>query len=136
MPYIVTTKAPTEPDAYGRFKDAQADGRIGPLSRRAVATLDQARAYASEQVVQRSYRADDFNARAWGDLEQSAIDIAEHGGTIGPLPDGTVIEVEQVREAALYNAIRPSLCCPTCGIQRSHVSGSHLIDAYNAVQEN
>jgi hypothetical protein len=27
---------------------------------------------------------------------QEALDLPEHGGTVGPLPDGTVIEVEQV----------------------------------------
>jgi hypothetical protein len=91
MPYIVTTKRPI---MYGE--------PIKDVSRRAVATHAQALLIASgvyQQAV--GYRknlgaeenlrrqAEDF-AR-WG-----SWDVPESGGTVGPLPDGTVIEVERV----------------------------------------
>lgn len=120
MPYIVTTTTPSADLGWRSEDPAQAD-----VTRRAVATLDEARRAAldlyeeSAGLVASGATADTFG---------------EQGGTV-TLPDGTVIEVEPVSEATLYNAIRPTLCCPTCGVQQSHVSGSHLIAAYNAAQE-
>jgi hypothetical protein len=125
MPYIVTT-TPREPEGWDDDSD------FAP-SRRAVATLEEARR-AARSTVERAMPIDrpGFSPRHGFLCNTDAL--PEEGGTIGSLPDGTVIEVERVSEAALYNAIRPTLCCPTCGIQQSHVSGSHLIDAYNAAR--
>lgn len=71
MPYIITTYP--EP--------TMAPGFVG--TRHAVATLDEAREHAFGRMVEDRRRED-------------AFDIPADGGTIGPLPDGTVI--------AAYNA--------------------------------
>jgi hypothetical protein len=85
MPYIVTTKRPGyRPSRIGYLDDMRV------VSRRAVATLEDARAAAQEACS-----GPDF----MGPLEASLI--SESGGTVGPLPDGTVIEVERVDA---YNA--------------------------------
>lgn len=76
MPYIITTK------------QEHLDG-WKPLSRRAVATLDEARSYAFRSMVE-----------YWPDKQvgegPNLMDLPGAGGTIGPLPDGTVIEIERV----------------------------------------
>jgi hypothetical protein len=115
-PYLITTM---QHRASTPVHQGNVSGEMPITSRRAVATLDKAR----------------LAVHAAGPSLRDADDaIHVTGGTVGPLPDGTVIEVAQVSESFLYNAIRPSLCCPTCGIQRVYVSGSHLFDAYNEAQ--
>lgn len=71
-PYIVTTKQPSL---------ALQDEPLIERSRRAVATLDEAMDYLCELVL------------FAGDPD-AALPVDESGGTVGPLPDGTVIEVE------------------------------------------
>jgi hypothetical protein len=73
MPYIITTKS--------RVK----------VTRRAVATLDEAQDGCYWIAV-------DHGTTSEG---AASIAIPHDGGTIGPLPDGTVIEVERVSLAAL-----------------------------------
>lgn len=77
MPYIITTYP--EP--------TMAPGFVG--TRRAVATLEEAREAA--YVAARHH--DDTDD---GEYETAAHRIDEAGGTVGPLPDGTVIEVTRV----------------------------------------
>lgn len=84
MPYIIETRYDHEPAA----RRLEAAGYVGEAfqlrhsvpTRTAVATLDEAR-----KVV-------------WGPLDWRGTceHISESGGTVGPLPDGTVIEVRQV----------------------------------------
>lgn len=76
MPYIITT-------THG-----ERDMRWPRVTRRAVATLDEAREVAWQAA--REHGADADTRRAHGGLKQAT------GGTIGPLPDGTVIEVTAV----------------------------------------
>lgn len=96
MPYIITTTDPQHvclsmPERCG----------VEPIvTRRAVATLDEARDWGADIVQD---RANNFSESAqvqsdYGYLAavNAALDIDESGGTIGPLPDGTVIEVQQV----------------------------------------
>lgn len=121
MPYIVTTR---------QSRDENNHPPEHPDECRAVATLEEARQDARNAVEDRAQQpgwTEDYIA-----ARETARALPEQGGSIGPLPGGTVIEVAPVSEATLYNAIHASLCCPACGIQQSHVSGSHLIEAYNA----
>jgi hypothetical protein len=83
MPYIITTRRPY----YSHDACAWATWES---PRHAVATLDEARAVAHELVIARD---PGFSARA----EPLTVP-----GTVGPLPDGTVITVEQ----DAYNAAR------------------------------
>lgn len=98
MPYIVTIKPP---DNLVRMTNPP---RQIPVSRRAVATLDEAR------------------------HEAFVVLISELGGTVGPLPDGTVIEVERVHENVIRAGSR----------HENPVSASldEIIAAYNESQGN
>ncbi len=102
MPYIVTTTRPTFP---GEFDD------YFP-SRRAVATLDEARDSARDEVTS----IPNWPRAAF----EMACDLPECGGTIsiGPLPDGTTIAVEKVGWAELAD----------------QGTGKRIIDAFNARQ--
>jgi len=75
MPYIIET----------RYSDCDFPGSCGEcdISRIAVATLDEARRITAREYREHVHRFMGFDTR-W---------ITESGGTIGPLPDGTVIEV-------------------------------------------
>jgi hypothetical protein len=83
-PYIVTTKRERP------LELAAPDLTDIPISRRAVATLAKARHDAELALV-------DYKARTGAMPERrfilAARTIAESGGTVGPLPDGTLIEV-------------------------------------------
>lgn len=78
MPYIIETSTPRYHSAFGR--------EVPHLTHTAVATLDEAAAV----VVEARNRA---NERRPGATTSIALD--ESGGTVGPLPDGTVIEVKR-----------------------------------------
>ena len=81
MPYIITTTYQRRPGPLG----------TDLLSRHAVATLDEAREYAWETVKQISGPSTATVAN-----RAACESITERGGTIGPLPDGTMIEVKPV----------------------------------------
>jgi hypothetical protein len=99
MPYIITTKS--------RVK----------VTRRAVATLDEAQDGCYWIAV-------DHGTTSEG---AASIAIPHDGGTIGPLPDGTVIEVERVSLAALAGS-------PVAQYNARHTA--EIIDAYNAAQDS
>jgi hypothetical protein len=109
MPYIITTTAPS-----ARSIDGQRD--VGYLvTRRAVATLEETRAAVWTQVFDSGSRR----------IDGSEVDaLPESGGTIGPLPNGTVIEVRRVRLLDLAVNVPGD----TLG------SEAAIIDAYNAAQ--
>jgi hypothetical protein len=83
MPYIITTK-----------RTCRCDGseHIGSESRRAVSTLEEARHHAYDETR----RVDS------GTGHRSAWRISSSGGSVGPLPDGTMIEVEPVSWGELH----------------------------------
>lgn len=84
MPYIVTTKRPGKygPQHYAH----EADRR----DLRAVATLEEARVAMWHAVPACDCKvACEYEAAC-----AKAFRLPESGGTVGPLPDGTVIEVE------------------------------------------
>jgi hypothetical protein len=109
MPYIVTTKR-TVPTDLGRDEVADA----GVLSRRAVATLEAILQYGSDQGWRRA-------------TVRAVASFPESGGTVGPLPDGTVIEVEPIAFSRLYDEVF------TVGVDPP-TTPTKLCDAYNARQ--
>jgi hypothetical protein len=140
VPFIVTTKRP-EP-TYPKGEE-RAVNVLHPVSRRAVATLEDAQAYVSGLVSGMTTSADNHGAR------KTAADqlwsMPESGGSVGPLPDGTVIEVECTTWASLDRAaliaehgstLDPvhhtdrSLDCPES--QVGEARQAQILDAYNA----
>jgi hypothetical protein len=121
MPFIVTTKRPTPPDETGQpycaacshyhegaclcpdcghptpcrdhFEGASVQTPSLDVSRQAVATLEEAKD-AAMQVV---YDGPPIRVKTEWELICMVIsDWPESGGTVGPLPDGTTIEVEEL----------------------------------------
>lgn len=83
MTYVVTTKS--------RYCGANDLGYLATLSRHEVATLEEARDAARAIFNAPDETQSEAFERAWA----ATWDIPEQGGTVGPLPDGTVIEVER-----------------------------------------
>jgi hypothetical protein len=92
MPYIVIT---TDTLLYAEDPTAEFEPDAKPVQqiRTAVATLDEARG-AADRIVLDGY-ADSFKSA--NDDRNALLALPESGGTIGPLPDGTVIEVRPSR---------------------------------------
>jgi hypothetical protein len=108
MPYIVTTK---RQQPTGHFERT-----IDPVSRRAVATLETVLQYGSDQGWRRA-------------TVRAVASLPESGGTVGPLPDGTVIEVvpmdeEEMRSYASISGVNDAYERPM----------TEILDAYNARQ--
>jgi hypothetical protein len=99
-PYIVTRK---RPGSYFAGREPQA------LSRRAVATLEEARTLL-------------IRSEHGGSLSTALLDTLP--GTVGPLPDGTVIAVEQTNWTDLAEPFTPE----------SFFGEQAILDAYNARQ--
>jgi hypothetical protein len=131
-PYIVTTKRRPPAAAYVRGLGVRP--RADVLSRRAVATLDGAKRYAISDnsgawvnEPREGKRPDDWQAAL-----DAILALPESGGTVGPLPDGTIIEVE----ATKYKRLRALLDAEA----RRHVDHApdpeawkqRILDAYNA----
>lgn len=91
MPYIITT---TDTRLYADDPTAEFEPGAKPVQTRiAVATLEEARNLCLDLTV-----------RSW--VSSVPIEnITEAGGTVGPLPDGTIIEVRQVTTAELEDAV-------------------------------
>jgi hypothetical protein len=110
-PYIVTTRQPAKVDHDEERAERE------HVSRRAVATLEEARDFIYSLCAE----TDVDDERIADDIDR----LPESGGSVGPLPDGAVIEVEQTtwRDLGWVGATMPD-----SGIARS------LTDAYNARQ--
>jgi hypothetical protein len=85
MPYIIETHR-TSTTWAGGIVPVPAE-----TTRQAVATLEEARGSAG--TVVNALPDDVERVRPFYD---AIVDLSESGGTIGPLPDGTIIEVRQV----------------------------------------
>lgn len=84
MPYIVTTHELDETSGMP----------TPPMNRPyAVATLEDARDYVIDEL---GHIYDGFELPVSDEHNQRAAELTESGGTIGPLPDGYVIEVQRV----------------------------------------
>jgi hypothetical protein len=114
MPYIITTKRQTP---FGRAGGQTIGGPVDVIvSRRANATLEDARESARDATAA---HCGDYALAEWDEM---ALTLPESGGTIGPLPDGTVIEVKWAGLGDLAFAIGRMLA-----------PDEKIIDAYNAV---
>jgi hypothetical protein len=122
MPYIVTTKRP-EPKGSDPVLWAY-------VSRRAVATLEEARRYALTV-------ADEHEGEMWSPAMLEAVYEFGGEGTVGPLPDGTVIEVVQTtwldlaRQAGLAEHVGSLATDAERGFT---YAPPRILDAYNARQ--
>jgi hypothetical protein len=107
MPYVVTTKRPTPIVAGGHGWDSDEYGLVdneNPIvSRHAVATLEEARDKGWAEA--RRHLHVDQGASEWVRWGDAFRDLPESGGTVGPLPDGTVIKVEPTSKQALFDAL-------------------------------
>lgn len=126
-PFIVTTK----PDAC---PEGVEDCRCVGQSRRAVATLDEARDAARDRVGPLGSFEAVRAAPSWQvDALDTITELLESGGTVGPLPDGTVIEVAPVHSGDLWDSLdadtRAFMRC------RRDLNIHKIIDAYNHTQE-
>ena len=88
MPYIITTATPLRGEPVGEPLDR--------ITRTAVATLDEAQVAVDRLVEEHGGSIDEHD-----DLR---TDTAT-GLTVGPLPDGTVIEVRRVRWSAIADEL-------------------------------
>lgn len=104
MPYIITTLHP--------WADANEPARRA-RTRTAVATLEEARAAIKRSV----------NAIGTPDDRFAAHHLPESGGTIGPLPDSTVIEVRRVDWPAITGNLPDSV---------NRESATAVLAAFNA----
>lgn len=80
MPYVITTLWSNSPAEAGH-----------DVTRHAVATLEEARELTAGIV----HGFEIALGRTLGDAYATALTRSEQGGTVGPLPDGTLIEVER-----------------------------------------
>jgi hypothetical protein len=91
MPFIVTTKS--------RYNGANDLGYSAVVSRQAVATLEEARRACLGALDAAHLHGSPVT------VYRDAVDLPESGGTVGPLPDGKVIEVLAVDDAEYARAI-------------------------------
>lgn len=84
MPFIITTKRP----------QSQIEPQITwHVSRLAVATLEEARTEVTRLAL---VDGEALLAENYADLRQQFAAVREAGGTVGPFPDGTTVEVKPV----------------------------------------
>jgi hypothetical protein len=114
VPFIVTTKRPCPACVHGPAGGGE--HRPESVSRRAVATLEEVQVLVSDAIY-------DAGQKTTRDA-LPAFEIPESGGTVGPLPDGTVIEVEPVSKLYLGTAVPHD----------RHMTENELLAAYNAAQ--
>lgn len=112
MPYIITT---TTYPAGSPMPNGQ--------TRRAVATPDEAREDV-EQIAAECQIPD----HEWRGLVDCINTLPESGGTVGPLPDGTLIEVRFESYGNLWKEVTGSK-------DGQPVDTGEIIDAYNAARE-
>lgn len=117
MPYVITTKTPASlcSDAEPACQCPDPDGCATVTTRRAFATLNE----AMRDVIA-EYEA------ATGKPVPPRFGLFASGGTVGPLPDGTVIEVERVDWPRLAGGIDGGAYMPE----------AEIIAAFNAAQED
>lgn len=96
---------PSAPNAH-ELAYAEYGMALGTITRHAVATLEEAREHTRGIIGDTYCRTGDALDAEWC----AALD-AELPGTVGPLPDGTVIQVERVdwNTSALRHAVAMGL---------------------------
>jgi hypothetical protein len=137
MPYIITTKTAEAREATAQLNSDEAmtltldeakRREATGTTRRAVATLDEAHDEAAgrvQAVVGAPPQPDEWDVQL--------ARITESGGTVGPLPDGTVIEVVKVCDTWCIGVAEDA------GHEfpdPENVTVQEGIDAYNAREAN
>lgn len=117
-PFIVTTR---------RF--AHGFSRSNPVERRAVVTLEEARTEVTRLAL---VDGEALLADNYGDLRAQFSGVRERGGKVGPLPNGTVIEVEPVGWGVIRDGAE--LTAPSGLRPNDPDLGAQLIAAFNAKQ--
>lgn len=115
MPYMITT-----------YRHAWRNSHTCTCPRRAVATLEEAQVVAAQGV--RRVRDEDGTRDFWNavyPLIGQAETLPESGGKVGPLPDGTVIEVVRVEWRTLAEDAEIAWRLPA-------LPTVEIIDAFNA----
>lgn len=135
-PFIVITKRPTDRGF------SLSEEPVHEVSRRAVATLEEATA-AAERAV-RNCRDAAGTREAWDSAYASlsaAANLAEAGGTVGPLLDGTLIEVKSETwvQVAYWGGLRDRVLAssrqlgdPVDKVLKPFPSHSEILAAFNA----
>lgn len=107
MPYIITVKRRVDaPDLY-RPEEVPERIALSTMSRRAVATLGEARKRCHDAVLNSELPNHAAMDPAHDLFYDAALALPEQGGPLGPLPDGTVIEVEEVEWTELIGPYGP-----------------------------
>jgi hypothetical protein len=120
MPYIVTTKRDDGP------KLGWIVG-VPSCSRRAVATLEEAVSEVKRAV--KVIATETGRVAATTEQAMAIVALPESGGTVGPLPDGTVIEVEpKLWRDLVDEAYGPNLR------NFLHLSEDEILAAFNTQQ--
>lgn len=131
MPYIVTTR---------REQHIAGDSRVmQTITRRAVATLEDARQYCEDEAKSVCGHLNDPDddqhfAPEWDGAVDAAQELPESGGTVGPLPDGIWIEVEHVRWDDLRERAFAA-GAPSPIVREPGDCGQPVVDAFNARAE-
>jgi hypothetical protein len=103
MPYITTSRKCHASDGECECLYAESKTLL------ATDTLGKAQAKADDIVAEFFYReyadCEELLPRTYYDLSQKARELPESGGMIGPLPDGTLIEVYRVSWSELERII-------------------------------
>lgn len=130
-PFIVATRRAVEDDRtpLGRMVTRMMQHPDAGLavSRCAVATLEEAHETAREACL---YAPGSVETIAQAIRE--AFALPESGGKVGPLPDGTVIEVERVE----WSVLRLAIGMARIGeLQKTPEGAAEILAAYNAREE-
>ncbi len=97
MPYIIETSTHEPLNEHMALKT--------PTGSVAVATLDEAREAAAATVNAAWTDRDDAGIRPHYRMRNRALNLPGEGGTVGPLPDGTVIEVRKINGYTLAGEV-------------------------------
>lgn len=118
MPYIIAITRP------GKHLSGMDEAEYAP-SRRAVATLGEARTIAYDAIEERVAPIPDGVAG----FTRSVDHLSEPGGTVGPLPDGTVIQVEPTTVSDIADTFSMDTFN---AMNHDGASEADWIDAFNA----
>lgn len=122
MPYVITTTSPDPCVAYST-------PRRPVVSRHAVATLEDARIEAARVIPEHASVDVREHPITWRHAHTLAATLPESGGTVGPLPDGTTIEVTWTTWDRLRDELRHAM--QPLSYDSGHAAEA-IIAAYNA----
>lgn len=126
-PYIVTTKRQCPACVHG--PNAGGEHRPESVSRRAVATLEEAIAKALEITLPYALVTQPADDEA---LQLQCHALSESGGSVGPFPDGSLSEVARVKWDTIIAGCPPEDWEDLADTDLS--SDAEVIAAYNARQ--